>query len=108
MCLNRNDVETQGLSNQNWTIRIINRAFGIPLDAPVHRPITRVFIVDGTKNAEDINVTLTRNQFDVMGVKDAHDFFELILLGNSRKNLQFELQLKKPLIDSFKTHDQVR
>ena len=75
----------------------------------MHRPITRVFIVDGAEKAEDINVTLTRNQIDVMGGNDdAHNFFELIPLRNIGKNLQFELQLKKPLIDSFKTHDQVK
>ena len=80
----------------------------MPLDAPVHSPITRVFIVDGAKRAEDINVTLTRAQFDGLAFYQAHDFFELFPLRNSGRNIQFELQLKKPLIDKFKAHDQVK
>lgn len=99
-----------GLNGQ-WTpitIRMNNREFNIPLDAPVHSPITRVFIVDGAKRAEDINVTLTRAQFaGGLAFLQAHDFFELFPLRNSRGNIQFELQLKKPLIDKFKAHDQV-
>merc|ERR1740129_2555001 len=38
---------------------------------------------------------------------DAHDFFELFPLKNSGSSIQFELQLKKPLIDKFKAHDQI-
>ena len=55
-------------ASSKTTIRIINKAFDIPLDALMHRLITR-------------------EEFTV---------------------LQFELQLKKPLIDTFKAHDQVR
>ena len=99
-----------GLSSQQWTpltIRANNRQFQIPLDAPVHSPITRVFIVDGAKRAEDINVTLTRSQFDGFAIYHAHDFFELYPLKHSGNNIQYELQLKKPLVDKFKAHDQV-
>ena len=100
-----------GVSSQ-WTpltIRfgLANRQFGIPLDAPVHSSITRVFIVDGAKRAKDINVTLTRAQFDGP-YYHAHNFFELFPLKDSGTNIQFELQLKKPLIDKFKAHDQVK
>jgi len=99
-----------GVSAQ-WTpltIRfgLANRQFGIPLDAPVHSSITRVFIVDGAKRAKDINVTLTRAQFDGP-YYHAHNFFELFPLKDSGTNIQFELQLKKPLIDKFKAHDQI-
>ena len=101
-----------GLNGQQWTPLTIrtnqaNREFQIPLDAPVHSPITRVFIVDGAKRAEDINVTLTRTRFDGFAIYHAHDFFELFPLEHSRNNIQYELQLKKPLIDKFKAHDQV-
>jgi len=101
-----------GFNGQQWTPLTIrtnqaNREFQIPLDAPVHSPITRVFIVDGAKRAEDINVTLTRTRFDGFAIYHAHDFFELFPLEHSRNNIQYELQLKKPLIDKFKAHDQI-
>ena len=100
--------QIKGLNSQ-WTplnIRITNRQFNIPLDAPVHSPITRVYIVDGAKRPEDINVTLTRASFEGP-FYFAHDYFELYPLKDKGSHLQFELQLKKPLIDKFKAHDQV-
>ena len=63
--------------------------------------------MDGAKRAKDINVTLTRAQFDGP-YYHAHNFFELLPLEDSGTNIQFELQLKKPLIDKFKAHDQVK
>ena len=95
-------------SDNAWHIRINDRAFDIPLDAQVDRPITRVFIVDGVRRAKDINVTLIRSQIEGLAFNDAHDFFKLIRLQNIGKNVQFELQLKKPLIDKFKAQDPVK
>ena len=63
--------------------------------------------MDGAKRAEDINVTLTRVPRIIGPFHDAHDFFELFPLRNSGSNIQYELQLRKPLIDKFKAHDQV-
>ena len=97
----------QVTSDNAWIIRIKDRAFDIPLDAPVHRPITRVFIVDGVTRAKDLNVTLIKSPIEGSAFHDAHDFFKLIPLRNIGKNIQFELQLKKPLFDKFKAHDQV-
>ena len=98
-----------GISSQRTplSIRTKTRRFDIPLDAPVHSPITRIYIVDGAKRAEDINVTLTRVPRIIGPFHDAHDFFELFPLRNSGSNIQYELQLRKPLIDKFKAHDQV-
>ena len=98
-----------GISSQRTplSIRTKTRRFDIPLDAPVHSPITRIYIVDGAKRAEDINVTLARVSRNIGPFHDAHDFFELFPLRNSGSNIQYELQLRKPLIDKFKAHDQV-
>ena len=95
-------------SDNAWIIRSKHRELNIPLDAPVDRPITRVFIVDGVGRAKDINVTLIKSPFEGLAFYDAHDFFKLIQLKNIRQNIQFEIQLKKPLIDKFKAHDQVK
>ena len=57
-------------SDNVWIIRSKDWAFAIPLDAPVDRPITRVFIVDGVGRAKDINVTLISTQIEGLAFYD--------------------------------------
>jgi len=89
------------------TIRFEKRRFQLPLDSPVHSPITRVYIVDGVKRRENINVTLERVTSIVGPFHDAHNYFGLIKLANSGSNIQYELVLKKQLLNNFNPHDQV-
>ena len=66
-----------------------------------------MYIVDGVKRRENINVTLERVTSIVGPFHDAHNYFGLIKLANSGSNIQYELVLKKQLLNNFNPHDQV-
>ena len=66
-----------------------------------------VYIVDGAKRADSINVTLSRVTSIIGPFHDAHEFFGLFPLKNHGNNIQYELFLKRSLLHSFKPHDQI-
>ena len=69
--------------------------------------ILAVYIVDGAKRADSINVTLSRVTSIIGPFHDAHEFFGLFPLKNHGNNIQYELFLKRSLLHSFKPHDQI-
>jgi len=89
------------------TIRFEKRRFQLPVDSPVNTVITRVYIIDGVSRSQNISVTLERVTSIVGPFHDAHNYFDLLKLANDRKNLQYELFLKKQLLNNFRPHDQV-
>ena len=66
-----------------------------------------MYIVDGAKRADSINVTLSRVTSIIGPFHDAHEFFGLFPLKNHGNNIQYELFLKRSLLHSFKPHDQI-
>ena len=66
-----------------------------------------MYIIDGVSRSQNISVTLERVTSIVGPFHDAHNYFDLLKLANDRKNLQYELFLKKQLLNNFRPHDQV-
>ena len=71
----------------------------------VNKDITRVSIIEGA-DRDDINVTIDRVTSIVGPFHDAHEYFGLFPLKNRGRNKEYELFLKKPLLNNFQEHDQ--
>ena len=72
----------------------------------VNKEITRVYIINAAER-ENINVTIDRVTSIVGPFHDAHEYFGLFPLKNRGQDKQYELFLKKPLLNHFNEHDQV-
>ena len=74
----------------------------------MNTPVLRVYVVDTNPNDhENITVFTARVTSQVLAFKDGHDYFGLKRLKNRKRDLQYELYLKKPLLDGLNANDQV-
>ena len=96
------------------TLRVNNREWNLPIDAPLHYAVTRVHVLetgDSPIDPSQINVTVTRNVNPIGPYHDTSDYFDLFKLksSNLRNGIQFEVYLSKSLLEpkgKFQAGDQ--
>ena len=96
------------------TLRVNNREWNLPIDAPLHYAVTRVHVLetgDSPIDPSQINVTVTRNVNPIGPYHDTSDYFNLFKLksSNLRNGIQYEVYLSKSLLEpegKFQAGDQ--
>merc|ERR1711997_153166 len=96
------------------TLRVNNREWNLPIDAPLHYAVTRLHVLetgDTPIDASQINVTVTRNVRNIGPYHDTSDYFDLFKLksSNLRNGIQYEVYLSKSLLEpkgKFQAGDQ--
>ena len=96
------------------TLRVNNREWNLPIDAPLHYAVTRVHVLetgDSPIDPSQINVTVARNVNPIGPYHDTSDYFDLFRLksSNLRNGIQFEVYLSKSLMEpegKFQAGDQ--
>jgi len=96
------------------TLRVNNREWNLPIDAPLHSAVTRVHVLetgDSPIDPSQINVTVTRNVNPIGPYHDTSDYFDLFKLksSNLRNGIQYEVYLSKSLLEpkgKFQAGDQ--
>ena len=99
-----------GFSSQQSpvTLRADKRRLELPLDLAVNSPLTRIDLTNYDKE-DDGNITIFTDSVsnNFFAFFDGHDYFGLYPLSKSNGDVQYELFLKKPLLDNFNEGDQL-